>query len=117
MFESWSLSAVDGGTLRAALLPALSLAVVLAVRVWARRRSAAAAGGDRVRRVAQLVVYPIKSCAGVPVRRWPLGRRGLRDDRRWMLVDAAGEFISQVRCAACRVAALRRSTQTLHSRF
>ncbi len=35
-----------------------------------------------------LYVYPIKSCAAV-------GAKGLRHDRRWMLVDEAGEFLSQ----------------------
>jgi uncharacterized protein YcbX len=40
-------------------------------------------------------VYPVKSLAGMSPDSWPLGRRGLEFDRRWMLVDENGRFISQ----------------------
>lgn len=46
-------------------------------------------------RVVGLHVYPIKSCAGVCVERAALEERGLAHDRRWMLVDPAGRFVSQ----------------------
>ena len=42
-----------------------------------------------------LNVYPIKSCGGIPVEEWEVDERGLRHDRRWMLVDETGCFISQ----------------------
>lgn len=42
-----------------------------------------------------LYVYPIKSCAGIPLESAELSVTGLRHDRRWMLVDEAGEFMSQ----------------------
>jgi uncharacterized protein len=42
-----------------------------------------------------LYVYPIKSCAGIPLESAELSATGLRHDRRWMLVDEAGEFMSQ----------------------
>jgi uncharacterized protein len=42
-----------------------------------------------------LYVYPIKSCGGVAVGEWEVGERGLRHDRRWMLVDETGRFMSQ----------------------
>ena len=42
-----------------------------------------------------LYVYPIKSCAGISLQRSDLSATGLRHDRRWMLVDETGEFISQ----------------------
>ncbi len=42
-----------------------------------------------------LYVYPIKSCAGVALESAALSATGLRHDRRWMLVDEAGEFLSQ----------------------
>ena len=42
-----------------------------------------------------IYVYPIKSLGGVSVKEWKLTGRGLRDDRRWMLVDEAGTFITQ----------------------
>ena len=46
--------------------------------------------------VQGLVVYPIKSCGGVSVRRALVTRTGLRLDREWMLVDATSRrFLSQ----------------------
>jgi uncharacterized protein YcbX len=42
-----------------------------------------------------MAIYPVKSCAGVAVQRWKLGKRGLIDDRHWMVVDSAGRFVSQ----------------------
>jgi uncharacterized protein len=42
-----------------------------------------------------LYVYPIKSCAGIPVQSADLSATGLRHDRSWMLVDETGEFMSQ----------------------
>jgi len=46
-------------------------------------------------RLSGLHVYPIKSCSGVAVEEWDVDERGLRHDRRWMLVDETGLFISQ----------------------
>lgn len=42
-----------------------------------------------------LVVHPVKSCAGIPVRESLLIETGLELDRAWMLVDEQGEFVSQ----------------------
>jgi uncharacterized protein YcbX len=42
-------------------------------------------------------VYPIKSCGGTAVEEWEVDERGLRHDRRWMLVDENGRFLSQRR--------------------
>jgi uncharacterized protein YcbX len=42
-----------------------------------------------------ITVYPIKSARGIPVEQWELDEFGLTLDRRWMVVDSAGEFISQ----------------------
>jgi hypothetical protein len=41
------------------------------------------------------VVYPVKSCSGVPVNEAVLTEAGLDLDRAWMVVDAQGEFVSQ----------------------
>ena len=46
-------------------------------------------------RVAQLLLYPVKSCAAIAVDAFELQRTGPRDDRRWMWVDERGTFISQ----------------------
>lgn len=46
-------------------------------------------------RVAGLHVYPVKGCAGTALEEARLVARGLEHDRRWMIVDAAGRFLSQ----------------------
>ncbi len=45
--------------------------------------------------IQSLFVYPIKSCAGVAVNEAILTETGLEFDRAWMVVDAAGEFVTQ----------------------
>lgn len=45
--------------------------------------------------VAALFVYPIKSCAGMSVSSVTLDRRGVVGDRRFMVVDDDGRFLSQ----------------------
>ena len=42
-----------------------------------------------------LYVHPIKSCAGIELRRSLLLDTGLDLDRAWMLVDEQGEFVTQ----------------------
>jgi uncharacterized protein len=46
-------------------------------------------------RIASLHVYPIKSLAGIALSVSKVGPRGLDHDRRWMLVDERGVFLSQ----------------------
>jgi MOSC domain-containing protein len=46
-------------------------------------------------RLTALSVYPIKSAAGIPADVWQVDEFGLRFDRRWMVIDEAGRFISQ----------------------
>ncbi|MCA9534691.1 MAG: MOSC N-terminal beta barrel domain-containing protein [Myxococcales bacterium] len=46
-------------------------------------------------RVTGLFVYPIKSCGGVRLERAAVTRAGLQHDRRMMVVDASGRFLSQ----------------------
>jgi len=48
-------------------------------------------------RVSRIFVYPIKSCRGIEVSSAELTWRGLDRDRRYMLVDSAGRFLSQRR--------------------
>src|SRR5215210_8973039 len=42
-----------------------------------------------------LVVYPIKSASGISVPEWEVDDFGLRHDRRFMVVDESGEFLTQ----------------------
>ncbi|MBX9818838.1 MAG: MOSC N-terminal beta barrel domain-containing protein [Burkholderiaceae bacterium] len=55
--------------------------------------------------IAQLMIYPVKSCAGVAVSEAVLLETGLQWDRHWMVVDAEGLFVSQRECA--RMALIR----------
>jgi uncharacterized protein len=48
--------------------------------------------------IAQLWVYPIKSCAGVSLTQAELTDDGLLYDRSWMVVDERGDFVSQREC-------------------
>ena len=45
--------------------------------------------------VSQLYIYPVKSFAGIAVGRASATRRGFENDRRWMVVDASGRFVTQ----------------------
>ena len=45
--------------------------------------------------VQSLHVHPVKSCAGIDLREALLIETGFEFDRTWMLVDAAGDFVSQ----------------------
>ena len=45
--------------------------------------------------ISGLYVYPIKSCAGVAVKDAILTETGLEFDRAWMVVDSAGEGLTQ----------------------
>lgn len=45
--------------------------------------------------VTDLFIYPIKSCGGIRLDSADLWETGLYLDRLWMLVDAAGQMVSQ----------------------
>jgi uncharacterized protein YcbX len=45
--------------------------------------------------VSQLIVYPVKSLGGISLTSATVTDRGLQYDRRWMLVDEAGQFMTQ----------------------
>jgi uncharacterized protein YcbX len=47
--------------------------------------------------LSAITLYPVKSLAGISVIRWPVTKTGLQYDRKWMLVDDAGQFLSQRR--------------------
>lgn len=46
-------------------------------------------------RITELHVYPIKGAAGAALTRTTLDAFGMADDRRWMIVDERGVFVSQ----------------------
>lgn len=45
--------------------------------------------------IAQLFIYPVKSCAGIALEEAVLTETGLDLDRTWMVVDADGMFVTQ----------------------
>lgn len=51
-------------------------------------------------RLSQIYIYPIKSLGGIALDRALVEERGLQHDRRWMLVDGQGQFLTQRSLAA-----------------
>ncbi len=47
--------------------------------------------------LSELYIYPIKSAAGIALSEAQVTARGLQYDRRWMVVDAQGKFMTQRR--------------------
>lgn len=45
--------------------------------------------------LSEIWIYPIKSMGGIPLQKSNVEARGLQYDRRWMLVNPAGRFVSQ----------------------
>lgn len=57
-------------------------------------------------KVEGLYIYPVKSCRGIRLSASILDRQGLQHDRKWMVVDREGVFVTQrkfPRMAAIRV--------------
>lgn len=63
--------------------------------------------------IKDLYVYPVKSLAGIPVKDAHAGERGLRQDRRFMLIDEKGVFISQREHAVMALLAVEQEQQQL----
>ncbi|MGD0958202.1 MAG: MOSC N-terminal beta barrel domain-containing protein [Methylomonas sp.] len=63
--------------------------------------------------LSQIHVFPVKSLAGFSAPEWPLEKNGLRYDRQWMLVDAAGQFLSQRRLPAMALIKTRIENESL----
>ena len=55
----------------------------------------AAMPADLLGVITQLILYPVKSCAGVSVKEALLTETGLEFDRAWMVVDERGDFLTQ----------------------
>lgn len=45
--------------------------------------------------ISEIWIYPIKSLGGIKLKQARLTERGLEWDRRWMLLDAEGQFMTQ----------------------
>jgi uncharacterized protein YcbX len=45
--------------------------------------------------LSAIIVYPVKSLAGISVTSWPVTKTGLQYDRKFMLIDKGAQFLSQ----------------------
>ncbi|MBV9674090.1 MAG: MOSC domain-containing protein [Verrucomicrobia bacterium] len=45
--------------------------------------------------VKRIVIYPVKGCGGIDLKTANVEARGIAMDRRWMIVDNEGRFVSQ----------------------
>ncbi|TDB68173.1 MOSC domain-containing protein [Arundinibacter roseus] len=45
--------------------------------------------------LSELWIYPVKSLGGISISQSEVEERGLRYDRRWMIVDESGVFVTQ----------------------
>lgn len=45
--------------------------------------------------ISEIYIYPVKSLAGIKLKTSKLTSVGLQNDRRWMVVDSNGKFMSQ----------------------
>lgn len=70
--------------------------------------------------ISEINLYPIKSCAGIALRQAVLTRSGIMSqhiyDREWMLVDAAGQFLTQRELPRMALIVPRLKTDTLEVR-
>jgi uncharacterized protein len=48
-----------------------------------------------VNKLKQISIYPIKSCSGINLEHAKVEDRGFPFDRRWMLIEENGDFVSQ----------------------
>lgn len=46
-------------------------------------------------KLSEIWIYPIKSLGGISLQQSPVFEKGLQHDRRWMLVDESGQFMTQ----------------------
>lgn len=60
--------------------------------------------------LSSIHVYPVKACGGLSPAEWPVDAFGLRNDRRWMVVNLAGRFLTQRE--APRLALIRPALET-----
>lgn len=51
--------------------------------------------GSNLVTLTNIYLYPIKSCAAVEVKKWPIGKHGLLYDRAWMIANHNGICLSQ----------------------
>ena len=48
--------------------------------------------------LSQLNIYPLKSAGAISIEKTLSEARGLTYDRRWMVIDDSGQFMTQRNC-------------------
>lgn len=47
--------------------------------------------------LTNIVIFPVKSCGGLSMQKWNIDLKGLKYDRRWMVVTSSGMTLTQKR--------------------
>ena len=47
--------------------------------------------------LSEIIIYPVKSLDGISLPSWQVTKTGFQYDRKWMLIDDQGQFLSQRR--------------------
>lgn len=47
--------------------------------------------------LTDIIIFPVKSCSGISLKRWIIDQEGLKYDRRWMVVTSSGMTLTQKR--------------------
>jgi uncharacterized protein YcbX len=68
-------------------------------------------------KLTQIWIYPIKSLGGISLSSSTVMGKGLRYDRRWMLVDINGKFLTQREHPTMALFSLAMDDDTLIVRF
>ena len=63
--------------------------------------------------LSRLIIYPLKSAGGISLKNTTPEVRGLEHDRRWMVIDDSGRFISQRTYPSMALIITSLSNQTL----
>ncbi len=64
--------------------------------------------------LSEINIYPIKSAKGISVQSAFVERRGIQFDRRWMVVDSSGVFLSQRGFPRLALISTHLGSDTLH---
>ena len=64
--------------------------------------------------LSQLNIYPLKSAGGISIEKAVSEARGLAHDRRWMVIDDSGQFVTQRNCPGMALIITKFSSQILN---
>jgi len=67
--------------------------------------------------IHSLHIYPIKSCGSIALQEVSLDEFGFENDRRWLLLDEHGTFITQRECAALALVRTSIDRDCLHIEY